>query len=496
MAKSVIRYDLLISCPGDVTNEITLINKAVEEFNSLYSDVLGIVIQTRHWSKDSYPQSGGRPQALLNEQFVKSCDAAVAVFWTRFGTPTDKYGSGTEEEIEIMLAGGKQVFLYFSDKPVTPSQHKPEEYARVKAFQEKHKADILYGTYESDEEFYKKFFAHLSQHFLAEKRVSEIKEDRRSKLCLMGIGSDGKLTDKAVYQKYQPNIEGKVSGTVAEIKELFEEASGIHLSRGKSRDVSLAWSFKQPVTISEGWRKLIELMAEKLEIDLSEDFFYLGSLVKDTMQSNVLLGESVEGSKDEERKYELLKKLYRKIEELSDWLDVESGFADLMCVKLAISNEGTMVDEDIDVALRIPRKSLRMLDEMPQLNLNTMEYLTRKCDLTELLGISGTAEYGDYDSAQKPVSQSPTYRRHLDFPGSVDYEAEYKEDLENVFCHDVYVEGNECIIKLKFDYIKHHTTVSFPAAILLKDAVASIPYTITSKNSAEIIKGTLVMEVQ
>jgi len=135
-----------------------------------------------------------------------------------------------------------------------------------------------------------------------------------------------------------------------------------------------------------------------------------------------------------------------------------------------------MVDEDIDVALRIPRKSLRMLDEMPQLNLNTMEYLIRKCDMTELLGISGTAEYGDYDSARKPVSQSATYRRNLDFPGSV--------------------EGDECIIKLKFDYIKHHTTVGFPAAILLKDAVASIPYTITSKNSAEIIKGTLVMEVQ
>ena len=165
MAKSVIRYDLLISCPGDVTNEITLINKAVEEFNSLYSDVLGIVIQTRHWSKDSYPQSGGRPQTLLNEQFVKSCDAAVAVFWTRFGTPTDKYGSGTEEEIEIMLAGGKQVFLYFSDKPVTPSQYKPEEYARVKAFQEKHKADILYGTYESDEEFYKKILCPLVSAF-------------------------------------------------------------------------------------------------------------------------------------------------------------------------------------------------------------------------------------------------------------------------------------------------------------------------------------------
>ena len=38
--------------------------------------------------------------------------------------------------------------------------------------------------------------------------------------------------------------------------------------------------------------------------------------------------------------------------------------------------------------------------------------------------------------------------------------------------------------------------IDVPAAILLKDAVASIPYTIASKNLAEIIKGTLMMEAQ
>lgn len=101
MAKTVIRYDLLVSCPGDVVSELPLIDKAVEEFNRL-SDALGIIVQTKHWSKSSYPQSGDRPQTLLNEQFVKDCDAAVALFWTRFGTPTDRYGSGTEEEIEII----------------------------------------------------------------------------------------------------------------------------------------------------------------------------------------------------------------------------------------------------------------------------------------------------------------------------------------------------------------------------------------------------------
>ena len=101
MAQNVTLYNLLISCPGDIKEEVALIESAVEEFNELYAEPLGITIKTRHWSKSSYAQSGGKPQALLNEQFVNKCDAAVAIFWTRFGSPTDEYGSGTEEEIEM-----------------------------------------------------------------------------------------------------------------------------------------------------------------------------------------------------------------------------------------------------------------------------------------------------------------------------------------------------------------------------------------------------------
>ena len=103
MPRSVVQYDLLISCPGDIKDELDIINNAVEKFNQQFSEALGISIRTRHWSKSSYAQSGGKPQTILNNQFVNDCDAAVAVFWTRFGTPTDDYGSGTEEEIENML---------------------------------------------------------------------------------------------------------------------------------------------------------------------------------------------------------------------------------------------------------------------------------------------------------------------------------------------------------------------------------------------------------
>ena len=42
-------------------------------------------------------------------------------------------------------------------------------------------------------------------------------------------------------------------------------------------------------------------------------------------------------------------------------------------------------------------------------------------------------------------------------------------------------------MKLKFDYIKHNTTIAFPSIIFIKESFKFIPYTITSKNSPEIV---------
>lgn len=169
MPKNIVQYDLLISCPGDIKNEISIIEDAVSQFNTQFSNALGINIRTKYWQKNSYPQSGGKPQALLNEQFVNACDAAVAILWTHFGTPTDNFGSGTEEEVEIMLSSGKQVFMYFSDKPMPPSKVDEESYKKVQAFRDKYKDQGIYFTYSSDEEFKNLFFAHLSQYVLSER---------------------------------------------------------------------------------------------------------------------------------------------------------------------------------------------------------------------------------------------------------------------------------------------------------------------------------------
>ena len=220
MAQNVTLYNLLISCPGDVKEEVALIESAVDEFNELYSETLGITIKTRHWSKSSYAQSGGKAQELLNEQFVNKCDAAVAIFWTRFGSPTDEYGSGTEEEIEIMLQSGKQVFMYFSDKPIPPSNRSGNGYEKIQAFREKYKDRGIYFTYSSDEEFKKMFFAHLSMYFLSEKRVSETVNEYYSKLKLLGIDQNGRLSEDATVYPFILNTEITMKKYITSIKDM------------------------------------------------------------------------------------------------------------------------------------------------------------------------------------------------------------------------------------------------------------------------------------
>lgn len=114
MAQTIVRYEVLLSCPNDVYQTCyPIVKKVIDNFNQMYGLTLGIEIRPKHWSTDSYPQSGGKPQSLLNEQIVDNSDASIAIFWKKFGTPTDKYGSGTEEEIERLLAE-KNKFFYIS----------------------------------------------------------------------------------------------------------------------------------------------------------------------------------------------------------------------------------------------------------------------------------------------------------------------------------------------------------------------------------------------
>lgn len=47
MPKSVTQYDLLISCPGDIKDEINAIERSVHKFNEMFSSTLNMKLYNK-----------------------------------------------------------------------------------------------------------------------------------------------------------------------------------------------------------------------------------------------------------------------------------------------------------------------------------------------------------------------------------------------------------------------------------------------------------------
>lgn len=168
MKHNITVYDLLLSCPGDAYKECyPSVKAAIERLNNDPQINNSISISLKHWSTSSYPQSGGRAQELLNSQIVNAADIAIAIFWTRFGTPTDDYSSGTEEEIDLLIKNKRQVFLYFLDKPIPPSITDSPEYTenrkKITIFQKKYEG--IYHVVKNENDLQEKIVDHLKLYF-------------------------------------------------------------------------------------------------------------------------------------------------------------------------------------------------------------------------------------------------------------------------------------------------------------------------------------------
>jgi len=184
MPKAATVFDVLISCPGDVSQFVPVLEEAIQNFNSIDGRRNDVVLRPVNWAKNAYPEFGDHPQKILNKQIVDPSDFAVAVFWTRFGTKTEDFGSGTEEEIERMRAHSKQVFLYFLDKPVPPSKYNPQQSMALQEFRKKHEKDCLVCDVSDEHDLANKFHEHLSMYIEATIHGPAIKEAATNKLIL------------------------------------------------------------------------------------------------------------------------------------------------------------------------------------------------------------------------------------------------------------------------------------------------------------------------
>jgi len=121
MQPQVTLLKLTLCGPSDVKKEFTIAREVIDEWNIRNGEVKGFWIKYQHWSTDAYPDLNDRPQGVINRQLIDGSDLLLAIFWSRFGTPTGAANSGTEEEIRRGIQNGKKVMVYFSNlEPLPP----------------------------------------------------------------------------------------------------------------------------------------------------------------------------------------------------------------------------------------------------------------------------------------------------------------------------------------------------------------------------------------
>jgi len=154
-------FNVMIASPSDVINERNIARDVIHEWNTVHSNSRKIVLLPIGWETHSSPEIGAAPQDIINRQILDKCDLLVGVFWTRIGTSTRDYVSGTVEEIEKHVKSGKPTMLYFSNQPVRPESVDDTQYKKLKEFKESYKVKGLVETYDTLSDFKDKFYRQL-----------------------------------------------------------------------------------------------------------------------------------------------------------------------------------------------------------------------------------------------------------------------------------------------------------------------------------------------
>lgn len=154
-------YRVLIASPGDVREERDALRDIVGYWSADHAEAEGVAFLPLRWEEHSRPEAGDRPQAIINRQVLDRADVLVAIFWTRLGTPTGEYASGTVEEIERSITSGKHVLLYFSRRHVDPHGFDRVEFERVKKFQREVQPRVLFGEFQNIDDLRTNVSRHL-----------------------------------------------------------------------------------------------------------------------------------------------------------------------------------------------------------------------------------------------------------------------------------------------------------------------------------------------
>jgi len=146
-------FNVMIVSPSDVTHEREIAKNVLYRWNELNSRFHNIVFSVLGYEYNAHADSGNHPQEILNHQLLTQADLIIAIFWTKLGTPTIDYSSGSVEEISKHIQQGKHASIYFSNKSVDPRNLDSDQYRNLQEYKKSIQGTTFYKEFTSEDEF-------------------------------------------------------------------------------------------------------------------------------------------------------------------------------------------------------------------------------------------------------------------------------------------------------------------------------------------------------
>jgi hypothetical protein len=166
------RIRIFVSSPSDVESERNQLTKVVSDLNATITSVAiekGISLELLKWETHTTPAlNPGGAQGVVTQQ-IGTYDLLIGIMWKRFGTPTPRCGSGTEEEFRVAYESWNrtrtpEIMFYFCQAPfpLPRDQEELNQLQKVAAFRNELSQKGLLGEYEDRDSFADVARAHLN----------------------------------------------------------------------------------------------------------------------------------------------------------------------------------------------------------------------------------------------------------------------------------------------------------------------------------------------
>lgn len=165
------KLKIFIASPGDVKEDRQIVIYVGEELRRTLGDIFNAEIEVVCWETHAWPDFGKDAQDVINQEIeIGEHDIFIGIMWRRFGTPTNRAESGTDEEFEkayeyFRKYGRPKIMFYFKTTPFyTTDLDEINQFIKVVNFRKKiEDFGALYWEYDEKLEFERRVREHLTK---------------------------------------------------------------------------------------------------------------------------------------------------------------------------------------------------------------------------------------------------------------------------------------------------------------------------------------------